>query len=148
MVNWNYRKGASFEYETMYYFLYHGFDNIRSYASKGVADVRAVPPRHAKLRLAIAIQCKNTKNGDYITPKERATLKLFSSKYSYIVIEVFKKDRKAWIKLQPWNLKGKIITPDEFLKTYYGLEADTWADWRKNWFKNKIKRKVYKKNNI
>ena len=48
MVNRNYKKGAGFEYEWMYYLIYHHFDNVRSYASKGVADVRSVPQKWAK----------------------------------------------------------------------------------------------------
>jgi len=121
--------------------LYHGWDNIRSYASKGVADLRAVPPKNSKLKIALAIQCKNTKGGDYITPKEREALKKFAAKYSYIVIEFFKKDRETLVKICPWNLKGKIMTPEYFLKTYYGIDAHSWKEWRSNWYTKGIKRK-------
>ena len=119
-------------------FLYHNFDNIRSYASKGVADIRSVPPRNAKLNIPIAIQCKNTKNPGYLEPKERNSLGKFSKKYSYIVIMMYKDGRDCKIKLQPWHLNGKVMEPHVFLKTYYGIEADTWKVWRKNWFKEKI----------
>ena len=32
------------------------------------------------------------------------------------------------------------MKPDEFLKRYYGISADTWKEWRNNWFKEGIKR--------
>ena len=35
------------------------------------------------------------------------------------------------------------MTPDKFLRDYYGIEADTWKTWRKNWYTNKIMRKAY-----
>ena len=60
--NPNYKKGTSFEYEWMYYCIYHHFDNVRSYASKGVADVRSIPPKFASNSLALYAQCKNTIN--------------------------------------------------------------------------------------
>lgn len=122
-------------------FLYHNFDNIRSYASKGVADIRSIPPKGSKLKIALAIQCKNTKKFDYIDPVERQSLLEFSKKFEYLVIEIFKKDRQAFVKIKPWNLKGKIMKPEEFLKLYYGIEADSWSLWRKNWFREGIKRK-------
>ena len=89
MVNRNYKKGAGFEYEWMYYLIYHYFDNVRSYASKGVADVRSVPPKEAKSSLVIYAQCKNTKKGDYIDPKERRQLRECQEKFQCLVIEPF-----------------------------------------------------------
>ena len=117
----------------MYYLLYHHFDNVRSYASIGVADVRSVPPKWAKSTIAIASQCKNSKKNDYIAPAERRRLEEYSKKYSYIVIEPFKMNRTCYVKLEPWKLKGKIITPEQFLKKYYGMYADTWRRQRTNW---------------
>ena len=82
MPNRNKIKGTNFEYEWMYYLLYHHFDNVRSYASIGVADVRSVPPKWAKSTIAIASQCKNSKKNDYIAPAERRRLEEYSKKYS------------------------------------------------------------------
>ena len=98
----------------MYYLLYHHFDNVRCYASKGVADVRSVPPKWAKSTIALASQCKNTKKGDYIDPAERRRLEAYSKKYSYLVVEPFKMNRTCYVKLEPWKLDGKIITPELF----------------------------------
>ncbi len=142
--NPNYKKGTSFEYEWMYYCIYHHFDNVRSYASKGVADVRSIPPRFANNPLALYAQCKNTKKEDYIDPVERGQLEQCSKDFFCLVVEPFKKNRTCFVKLEPWKLDGEIITPDKFLRDYYGIEADTWKMWRKNWYTNKIMRKAYK----
>jgi hypothetical protein len=120
--------------------IYHHFDNVRSYASVGIADVRSIPPRFANSPLCVAAQCKNTKKGDYIVPAERGRLKWYSETFSYVVVEPFKKNHKVYIKLEPWKLKGKIITPDEFLYKFYGIYADDWKTYRKNW-NDGIKRK-------
>ena len=141
MPNRNKQKGTRFEYEWLYYLLYHHFSNIRSYASIGVADIRSVPPRFAKLNICLASQCKNTKKGDYIDPAERGRLERFSKKYSYIVCEPFKLNRTCYVKLQPWNLKGKIMTPEMFLNIYYGISADPWKIARKN-YSSGITRKI------
>ena len=142
--NWRYKKGASFEYEWMYYCIYHHFDNVRSYASKGVADVRSIPPKFATESRALYAQCKNTAKEDYIAPDERNELERCSQDYQCIIIEPFKRNRKCLIKVEPWKLDGEIMTPEKFMVDYYGIEADTWKLWRKNWYTNKIKRKAYK----
>lgn len=142
--NWRYKKGASFEYEWMYYCIYHHFDNVRSYASKGVADVRSIPPKFASNSLALYAQCKNTIKEDYIAPDEREALEKCSEDYFCLVIEPFKRNRKCFIKIEPWKLDGKIMSPEKFMADYYGIEADTWKTWRKNWYTKKIKRKAYK----
>ena len=124
----------------MYFMIYHHFDNVRSYASVGIADVRSIPPRFANSTLCVAAQCKNTKKGDYIVPAERSRLKWYSETFSYVVVEPFKKNHKVYVKLEPWKLKGKIMTPDAFLFKYFGIYADTWKIYRKNW-NSGIKRK-------
>ncbi len=144
MPNKNKLKGTRFEYEWMYYLIYHHFDNVRSYASKGVADVRSVPPRWAKEKLALASQCKNTKKGDYIDPAERRRLKAFNEKFSYITVEPFKLNRTCLVKIEPWSLKGKHLPPDEFLRKFYGINADSWYEYRRNW-KRGIKRQPQSK---
>ena len=145
MPNRNKIKGTNFEYEWMYYLLYHHFDNVRSYASIGVADVRSVPPKWAKSTIALASQCKNTKKGDYIDPAERKRLGEYADKYSYFVIEPFKKNRTCYVKLEPWKLDGRIILPEQFLKEFYGMYADSWKRYRANW-KRGIKRQPNNKN--
>jgi len=126
--NKNYQKGARFEYQWMWYLIYHGFDNVRSYASKGVCDIRSVPPRTAKVATACGAQCKNQKNADYLSPKERNNLLQFSLKYNYVVCEPFKANRTCYVKLRPWELDGPVMTPEEFLKKVYGINAMSWRE--------------------
>ena len=45
----------------------------------------------------------------------------------------FKKKSEVFVKIHPWKLKGKIMTPDAFLFKYFGIYADTWKIYRKNW---------------
>ena len=140
MPNRNKQKGTAFVYEWMYFMMYHYFDNVRSYASIGVADVSSIPPSWSKNKMAVGAQCKNTKKGDYIQPAERKRLEEYSKKFAYLVVEPFKKNRKVYVKLEPWKLDGEILTPDEFLYREYGMFADTLTTYRRNW-KNGIKRK-------
>jgi Holliday junction resolvase len=142
LPNRNKQKGTRFEYEWMYFMMYHHFDNVRSYASIGVADVRSVPPVWAKNKMAVAAQCKNTKKGDYITPVERDRLQKYAEKFAYLVVEPFKKNHKVFVKLEPWKLDGEILSPDEFLYREYGIFADSWTKYRSNW-NNGIKRKKF-----
>lgn len=75
----------------------HGYYCIRSYGSKGVFDIVAVPPQINTLRDypagTLLIQCKT--NG-YVPPKERERLK--QNQYDATAIIVFKDKnrRKAW----------------------------------------------------
>lgn len=117
----------------MYFMMYHYFDNVRSYASIGIADVRSIPPRFANSTLCVAAQCKNTKKGEYIVPDERKRLEWYDKTFAYLVVEPFKKKSEVFVKIHPWKLKGKIMTPDAFLFKYFGIYADTWKIYRKNW---------------
>ena len=141
MPNKNKLKGTGFEYDWMYYMIYHHFESFRSYASIGVADVRHVPPIYSVNPVACYAQCKNTKKGDYIAPWERKRLWECQQKYHCLVIEPYKKDRTCFVKIRPWSLKGYSMKPEDFLTKFYGIEADSWSLWRKNWFRNNIKRK-------
>ena len=127
----------------MYYMIYHHFDNVRSYASKGIADVRSVPPKWSKNKICVGSQCKNTKKGDYIDPAERRRLKWYSETFHYLVVEPFKRDGVVFVKLEPWKLDGELMYPEDFLYDYFGMEADNWKTYKKNW-KNGIKRKKLK----
>ena len=140
MPNRNKLKGTRFEYDWMYFMIYHHFDNVRSYASIGIADVRSIPPKFCKNQLCVASQCKNTKKGDYIVPDERRRLKWYSETFHYLVIEPFKRDGEVFVKLEPWKLDGELMYPDDFLHEYYGMDADNWKTYRKN-CKKGIKRK-------
>jgi len=112
----------------MWYLLLHGFYTVRSYASHGVIDLLSIPPKIANNTQALASQCKNTKKGSYMSPRERDNLKRFAETHQCLVVEPFKEDRTCNVKLDPWNLNSKSMKPDEFLYQFYGLEAITWKD--------------------
>lgn len=142
MPNKQYKKGTSLEYECMYYFIFNYWRVIRSYASKGECDLYLFPPKNTRISIGLGIQCKNIKqeNG-YLTPKERNQLKRFNDSYSCLVIEVFKRNRRAMVKINPWLLGGKVMEIEDFIKTYYGVDASSWKEWRRMWYKEGIKRK-------
>ena len=144
--NKNYQKGYRFEWEFLWYLKYHSFDPIRSYASKGVCDIRAVPPRSAKITTALGAQCKNQKNGDYLSPKERLQLQNFSNQFNYIIIEPFKANNTCYIKIRPWELHGPVMTPEEFLKKVYGINAMSWREFKLKYRTHKANI-PYRKNN-
>lgn len=143
MPNRMYVKGRNWEYDIMYYYLFHRFRVIRSYASKTECDLYLFPPKNSKIDIGLGIQAKDLKGGkSYLVPKEREQLKKFSDSYKCMTIEVFKRDRRAIVKLTPWNLKGKEMEIEDFLKIYYGVkDAYSWKDWRRMWFREGIKRK-------
>jgi len=129
--NPNYRKGYNFEWEWLWYIKYHGFDPVRSYASKGVCDIRAVPPVEATIQLAMGAQCKNQKKEDYLNPKERTALLNLNLTNHYIICEPFKANRTCFVKMRPWELDGPILTPEEFLSKIYGIKNPmTWKEFK------------------
>ena len=137
--NYNYQKGYRFEWEFLWYLKYHSFDPIRSYASKGVCDIRAVPPRTADRSTALGAQCKNQKNADYLSPKERSGLAEFNAKFNYIVIEPFKANNTCYVKVRPWELDGPVMTPDKFLRKIYGIKAMSWREFKSRYRLHKSK---------
>ncbi len=137
--NPRYIKGYRFEWEFLWYLKYHSFDPIRSYASKGICDIRAVPPRTAKISTALGVQCKNQKNADYLNPKERLRLLGFNNQFNYIVIEAFKANNTCYIKIRPWELDGPIMTPEEFLNKVYGIKGMSWRDFKSKYRIHKSK---------
>jgi len=69
----NYKSGRTFEYRTQNFLRKIGYYVIRSYGSKGLFDLVAVPPTTRGLgSQTLLIQCK--KNG-YVKPQERDRLK-------------------------------------------------------------------------
>lgn len=140
--NPNYQKGYSFEWEWLWYCKYHGFDPVRSYASKGVCDVRAVPPKSAEIKLTMGAQCKNQKKADYLIPKERQALLNLSLTNHYIICEPFKANRTCYVKLRPWDLKGVVMTPEDFMRKVYGIKSP--LTWREFHAKHRLYKKSYK----
>ena len=85
--NTNYVKGRNFEYSVMRNLRAKGYYCIRSYGSKGLYDVLAIPPSRefAQEKLDINTICPNcynqrplliqAKSNGYVPPKEREKLK-------------------------------------------------------------------------
>ena len=73
MSNRNYQSGRRFEYRVLYYFRKLGFYCMRAYASKGLYDIIAIPPKRKEHfhNYPLLIQCK--RNG-YVAPGERRKL--------------------------------------------------------------------------
>ena len=144
--NKHYQKGYRFEWECMWYLIYNGFDNVRSYASKGVCDIRSIPPRTCTSKTALGIQCKDTKKGQYLVPKERNNLLGLSLQYHYNVVLFFKSNHKVYVKIKPWDLDGGIIMPpEEFLRKIYGMKgAISWREYKER-YKTNIRNKSTKK---
>jgi len=78
--NKNYVKGRSFEYRTQNFLRKIGYYVIRSYGSKGLYDLLAIPARsiakYSYPKLPLLIQCKY--NG-YVPPKEKKNLLIMTS---------------------------------------------------------------------
>lgn len=93
----NYQIGRQFEYSTMSFLRKHGYYCIRSYGSKGVFDVIAVPPQINTLRDypqgTLLIQCKT--NG-YVPPAERERLSACKYEGTAIIVYKDKNKKKAW----------------------------------------------------
>ena len=94
----NYQIGRNFEYSTMSFLRKHGYYVIRSYGSKGMFDLIAVPPKINTLvdypSGTLLIQCKT--NG-YVPPAERQ--RLSQTNYDGAAIIVYRDKRtkrKAW----------------------------------------------------
>ena len=80
MSSKNYAKGRAFEYRVQNHLRKKGYYVIRSYGSKGLYDLIAIPPSNDKniQNYPLMIQCKT--NG-YIKPVERESLK--SNRYKW-----------------------------------------------------------------
>ncbi len=93
MANRNYQKGRAFEYRIMKFLRNKGYYCLRAYASKGLYDIIAIPPKvdvEGWFNYPLLIQAKT--NG-YVPPKERE--ELANEKWQGTVLIV-------------WNDNGKI----------------------------------------
>lgn len=102
MPNRNYQKGYRFERRIMSYFWKRNYYVQRAYASKGVFDIIAVPPKGRPCR-AFLIQAKGDKKQGYLNPKERTRLKKAATTYNAHCTIAFKDRNK--------KLKFKLISP-------------------------------------
>lgn len=104
MVNKNYVAGRNFEYRIIKWLVDRGYYVVRSYASKGVFDLVAIPPRSSKLSRAICVQAKYSRKGKIkINPEEKIRLGIAAQKYkAYCSIAYNENKRLKWKLVNPY----------------------------------------------
>lgn len=104
MSNKNYVKGRNFEYRILRWLINRGYYIIRAYASKGVFDLVAVPPKHSRLSGALLIQAKYSGKGKIkITPEEKTRLAIATRQYKgFCCIAYNEKRRLKWKLVYPY----------------------------------------------
>lgn len=82
---------------------------MESRGSHGIVDVVAVRQQNNKQmeHWPLMIQCKNTKQGDYVKPAEMESLKLCSGKYQGLFVIAYRD--KVTRKLKFKHLNGEVV---------------------------------------
>ena len=115
MANKNYVSGRNFEYRIAKWLKDRGYYVVRSYASKGIFDLVATPPRSSKLSGALLIQAKYSRSGKVkISSEEKTRLAAASRRYKAKSVIAYNEGRK---------LKWKLVNP-----YYYGSDKSK-AKW-------------------
>ena len=103
MSNKNYVSGRNFEYRIAKWLKDRGYYVVRAYASKGIFDLVATPPKDSRLSRALLIQAKySRKDKVKISSKEKSRLASASRRYKAISCIAYNEKRK---------LKFKLINP-------------------------------------
>jgi len=99
----SYKKGYRFERIVMGYLWRKGYYVQRAYASKGIFDILAIPPK-GRLSKSLAIQAKGQRGTGYCSPEERARLGSARKKYDAFCCIAFrdKEGRLRWRLIPPW----------------------------------------------
>ena len=107
MANKNYVSGRGFEYRVVRWLKDRGYYVVRSYASKGIFDLVATPPRSSKLSGALLIQAKHSRSGKVkISSEEKTRLATASRRYKAKSCYAFNEGRKLrWKLVNPYLLK-------------------------------------------
>ncbi|MGB0976973.1 MAG: hypothetical protein ACPGSG_08315 [Prolixibacteraceae bacterium] len=105
-MNKNYVAGRNFEYRIIRWLTGKGYYVVRSYASKGIFDLVAVPPKSSKLSRALLIQAKYSRKGKaYIVVEEKTRLASASRRYKAhccIVSNTPRSKRLKWQLVNPY----------------------------------------------
>jgi len=104
MVNKNYVAGRGFEYRIIKWLVNKGYYVVRAYASKGIFDLVATPPKSSRLSRALLIQAKYSRKGKtYITPEEKERLGIAARRYKAFCCIAFNENRKLkWRLIDPY----------------------------------------------
>ena len=138
MTNKNYQIGRRFEYRVQNYFRKYGYYVIRSYASKGLLDLIAIPPNTAssssektvwrnKQTKPVGVQCKKTKDGKgYVSREERKSLIENEKKWRMTILIAWS-DKKRRLKFR--TVKGKAFSKQ--VLEWWKPKPEPPIDWKK-----------------
>jgi len=100
MSNKNYVSGRNFEYRIAKWLKDRGYYVVRAYASKGIFDLVAAPPKSSRLRGTLLIQAKYSRSGKVkISSKEKSRLAASSRRYKATCCYAYNEGRKLRFKL-------------------------------------------------
>ena len=103
MSNKNYVSGRSYEYRVQSWLRNRGYYVVRAYASKGIFDLVATPPKSSKLSNPLLLQVKYSRSGKVkVSSKEKSRLASASRRYKATCCFAYNEGRK---------LKFKLINP-------------------------------------
>ncbi len=136
MTNKNYQIGRRFEYRVQNYFRKYGYYVIRSYASKGLLDLIAIPPNTAssgnvsqwtRQTKPVGVQCKKTKDGKgYVSREERKSLIENEKKWRMTILIAWS-DKKRRLKFR--TVKGKAFSKQ--VLEWWKPKPEPPIDWKK-----------------
>ena len=136
MTNKNYQIGRRFEYRVQKYFRKYGYYVIRSYASKGLLDLIAIPPTTAssgnvsqwtRQTKPVGVQCKKTKDGKgYVSREERKSLIENEKKWRMTILIAWS-DKKRRLKFR--TVKGKAFSKQ--VLEWWKPKPEPPIDWKK-----------------
>ena len=134
MTNKNYQIGRRFEYRVQNYFRKFGYYVVRSYASKGLLDLIAIPPNTLgwtgsvrRQKKAVGVQCKKTKDGKgYVSREEMKSLIENEDKWEMTILIAWS-DKKRRLKFR--TVKGKAFSKQ--VLEWWKPKPEPPIDWKK-----------------
>jgi len=124
MASKNYVSGRGFEYRVLNWLRDRGYYVVRSYASKGIFDLVATPPKSSRFRGTFLIQAKYSRTGKVkISSKEKSRLAASSRRYSATCILAYNENRSLRFKLvNPYLLKDVCECSGKMGREYIGFK--------------------------
>ena len=134
MTNKNYQIGRRFEYRVQNYFRKFGYYVVRSYASKGLLDLIAIPPNTLgwtgsvrRQKKTVGVQCKKTKDGKgYVSREEMKSLIENEDKWEMTIL-IALSDKKRRLKFR--TVKGKAFSKQ--VLEWWKPKPEPPIDWKK-----------------
>ena len=134
MTNKNYQIGRRFEYRVQNYFRKFGYYVVRSYASKRLLDLIAIPPDSLswtgsvrRQKKTVGVQCKKTKDGKgYVSREEMKSLIENEDKWEMTILIAWS-DKKRRLKFR--TVKGKAFSKQ--VLEWWKPKPEPPIDWKK-----------------